>query len=150
MFTSKEYELLGNEISSIRKNTIPTESIQTLLKFKKHGIATRVSLTFGYNGENNATVRDTYNFLNSCKPDAIAFYQLKVYPGTKLYEKAVKNGYINDSWWFNNVIDAPIYNQHLSDDNFTKAKESIINNLKGQIIFSKYMFRDDGEIKVKW
>jgi anaerobic magnesium-protoporphyrin IX monomethyl ester cyclase len=54
-------------------------------KIKKHGIATRAYVTFGFPGESEEGVRETVRLLREIQPDQILLSLATAYPGTGLW-----------------------------------------------------------------
>jgi radical SAM superfamily enzyme YgiQ (UPF0313 family) len=61
---------------------------------QKAGLMTIASAIIGFPGETEKTAWETINFVNSLNPDDIGFYVATPYPGTPMYEKVVKNGWL--------------------------------------------------------
>jgi len=65
------------------------------------GIAATACIIIGYPGETYETFEETLNLLDEIKPTAVDFYIAVPLVGTKLYELALRNGYISNGDWFN-------------------------------------------------
>ena len=64
------------------------------------GIRTLVLLIAGCVGETWETINETVDFINRAQPSAVGIANgLMIFPGTRIYEIAKKNGVINDSFW---------------------------------------------------
>ena len=64
------------------------------------GIRTLALLIAGCVGETWETINETIDFLNRARPSAVGIANgLMLFPGTKLYEIAKKNGVIKDDFW---------------------------------------------------
>ncbi len=61
---------------------------------QKAGLMTIASAIIGFPGETEETAWETINFVNSLNPDDIGFYVATPYPGTPMYEKVIKNGWL--------------------------------------------------------
>jgi anaerobic magnesium-protoporphyrin IX monomethyl ester cyclase len=134
----------------INKGVSLKNSVSVLELCKKNNIEIRFSLTFGYKYDNDDSIAETIDFLNRIKPNAIALYLLKVYNGTKLYEMAKNEKYINDDWWFQNTDDAPFYMKYMTFDKFQSIKEQILSGINASIVESYKSKRDDSEFYLKW
>ncbi len=68
-------------------------------KIKKHGIATRAYVTFGFPGESERSVRETVKLLREIRPDQILLSLATAYPGTVLWGMDQKRRlYPHPSW----------------------------------------------------
>lgn len=70
------------------------------------GLDFRVTISIGHTGETIETIKETIALINHIKPKQIALFILKVYPGTPIYERMVKDQIISDEYWFDET--API------------------------------------------
>lgn len=61
---------------------------------QKAGLMTIASAIIGFPGETEETAWETINFVTSLNPDDIGFYVATPYPGTPMYERVVKNGWL--------------------------------------------------------
>lgn len=97
---------------------------------KKYQIPYSVSLLFGGPGENTKTIRETINIVNKLNPIyVLAGLGLRIYPKTKLYNIAIKEGIIK------------------KDDNmlipkFYSSSEFSIELLKNELTNSKHIYKD--------
>jgi anaerobic magnesium-protoporphyrin IX monomethyl ester cyclase len=67
-----------------------------------------VFLIFGTPGENLETIAETYRLLLEMMPADAFCSVLRIYPGTALYERAVKEGIIDENSWFDKP-DTPFF-----------------------------------------
>lgn len=64
------------------------------------GIKTLVLLIAGCVGETRETINETVDFINRAQPSAVGIANgLMIFPGTRIYEIAKKNGVIEDDFW---------------------------------------------------
>jgi anaerobic magnesium-protoporphyrin IX monomethyl ester cyclase len=86
----------GNEkVLKDMKKSIKLEKIRETFKMtKKIGIKTFGFFMIGLPSDTRETIRDTFNFALELDPDFVNFTILVVYPGTEIYELAVKEGSI--------------------------------------------------------
>jgi len=89
-------------------------------------IATLAHLIIGLPGENQKTVKETLDFLKKLKPDYINVNILTPYPGTRLYEAAIKNNWIRTFDWSRYTS----YNAVMGTDELTPEE---IENLRRYI-----------------
>ena len=138
-------------LNSIGKNYDLDEAAIRLCEVNKLGIEIRVSLTFGYKEEDIDTYDETINVINRLKPNAIAFFFLKVYPGTPLYKQAVSEHYISDDFWFADECTVPYFEKYKSYTEFINTvKPYILNgvNVTPQSVHNDG--RDDSEYYFNW
>ena len=137
-------------LNSIDKNCQVTEVINNLQSINKLNIEIRLSLTFGYDVEDNEAYEDTINLINQVKPNAVAFFFLKVYPGTPLYKIALKTGYITDDFWFENEKLVPFFEMYMKYADFEEVKRNILSKIKAEIPSGYNEKRDDSEYYLNW
>lgn len=77
---------------------------KNIAKLKEVGIKVGLLLIIGYPGENDKTNQDTIEFIRETKPDITYKQPLMIFPGTKVYNTLVEEGWINDNYW---LIDQP-------------------------------------------
>jgi radical SAM superfamily enzyme YgiQ (UPF0313 family) len=67
---------------------------------KEIGISVTAYIIVGNVGETAESIANTVSFLKKVNPDAIgSLGELRVFPGTKLYELCKSKGFIEDSFW---------------------------------------------------
>jgi anaerobic magnesium-protoporphyrin IX monomethyl ester cyclase len=66
---------------------------------RETGIKSFAFFIFGYPGETPATMERTIDYAIALDPDFANFYPAVPYPGTELYEKAVRDGLLADEDW---------------------------------------------------
>lgn len=138
-------------LDSIGKNYCIAEVMEELCLIKKLNIELRISLTFGYEVEDNNSYDETANLINTLKPDAVAFFFLKVYPGTPLYTQAVNEKYITDEFWFSNEHSVPYFERYKSFNEFKNTvKPYILNQIKADFRRAYNEGRDDSEYYFIW
>ncbi len=137
-------------LDSIEKNYQVSEVIHNLQKINKLDIEIRLSLTFGYAVEDNMSYQETINLINQVKPNVVAFFFLKVYPGTPLYKLALKNKYITDSFWFKDEKTVPFFEMHMKYTDFIVVKKNILSKIEAEIPPGYNENRDDSEYYLNW
>lgn len=73
------------------------------------GITTTMLLMVGNPGESDETINETINLIKRADPTFISAGITQIYPGTELYEIARKKGFIDDNYWLDLNLTAPIY-----------------------------------------
>ncbi len=84
----------GNDtvLRTIHKGFTAVQAQETIKKVSDHGIEVRCFFILGFPGETRETVADTINFALNNPIDYATFYLPQAYPGTELYEIAVREG----------------------------------------------------------
>lgn len=138
-------------LDSIGKNYCIAEVMKELCLIKKLNIELRISLTFGYETEDNEAYDETVNLINTLKPNAVAFFFLKVYPGTPLYKQAVSENYISDEFWFNDEHSVPYFERYKSFYEFNNiVKPYMLEHIKADFPRTYNEGRDDSEYYFIW
>jgi anaerobic magnesium-protoporphyrin IX monomethyl ester cyclase len=97
---------LGVESGSARilnlmdKKLSPEQVLRSRELAKKWGIAVRFYMMVGSRGETQRTLGETLRFLEKAKPNQYMFSALAVTPGTRDFELAVKQGWLNAEDYF--------------------------------------------------
>jgi len=90
----------SEKILNNAKKEITIEQAKNAIKWTKGaGIKTYASFIFGLPGENWNTVEETINFIKEVLPHSAQFNVAVPYPGSELYDFAIKNGLISDTDW---------------------------------------------------
>jgi radical SAM superfamily enzyme YgiQ (UPF0313 family) len=66
---------------------------------RKLGIRTYATFLMGNPGETDETAQRTIDVACGIRPNLAMFFVSTAYPGTPMYEDAVKNGYVQERWW---------------------------------------------------
>lgn len=94
-FESGDQKVLDN----IGKKLSPVQMIEFGKNAKKAGVLVHGCFLVGNQGETKETLKKTMDLALQINPDTAQFYPLMVYPGTKAYNWAHKNGYITAQNW---------------------------------------------------
>lgn len=111
---SGSQEILNN----IRKAIKIEDMIRTCHLTKKEGIFLRCTISIGNPGENDETIKKTINLIRKLKPDQLGIFLVKMYPGTPLYQRGIKEGIIDDDYWFDKK--KPSVPFYTSENSFNK------------------------------
>lgn len=78
------------------------EQCRNVVKWSKElDIEVEADFVIGFPGETWEEIRDTTNFADELDADAVKFAIATPFPGTELFEKAVKNGYLKQDFeWY--------------------------------------------------
>ncbi|HXX66262.1 MAG TPA: radical SAM protein [Polyangiaceae bacterium] len=87
-------------LDAIDKKITPDEIIASSDLAKKYGIKLRYYMMLGNRGETRQTFAETLRFLERAKPHQTIFACLSVYPGTRDYEEAVQQGWLDAEFYF--------------------------------------------------
>lgn len=110
-------------------------TFKTFYAAKKFGMWTHAHMILGLPGENKQTLMNTFKFLIKLDPDSVTFNFATPYPGTKLYNIAVRNNWIITYNWANyssyNVV---MRTNDLSTNDLYEAANKMKRHLKRQKI----------------
>ncbi len=94
---------IESESEDIRKNMVKRlerQKIQTAFRnMRDAGIRSFAFFIFGYPGETLDTMSHTIDYAIELDPDFANFYPAVPYPGTALYDKAVRDGLLVEEDW---------------------------------------------------
>lgn len=99
-------------LKSMNKGTTTEQTRQALEMTAKSHIGAVAHCVLGYPGETEEDVLRTIEFVKRLKLDFAQFYCAVPFPGSKLYEEAKKNGWLNTTDWSKfeqnySVLDTP-------------------------------------------
>lgn len=99
-------------LKSMNKGIDTQQTFQALEMTAKSHIGAVAHCVLGYPGETEEDVLRTIEFIKHLKLDFAQFYCAVPFPGSKLYEEAKKNGWLNTSDWSKfeqnySVLDTP-------------------------------------------
>jgi len=123
--TSYGVESGSQKILDLAKKGFTVEQAETAIKFtKKAGVKVYASFIFGLPGETWDTVRETLAFVKRTLPNGAQFNVAVPYPGTELYEIAVKNGWIVREFNWRNLYQhsAVMRTDEMSPEDLEKAR----------------------------
>lgn len=99
--------LLGVESSkqstlrTFKKNITPEDAKKAVKLLKKNDIFAQAMFIIGERKDTAESIADLRDFANELDPDFAIFAVLTPFPGTKLFEEAKRNGWIEDFNWSN-------------------------------------------------
>lgn len=90
----------GNQtiLNNLRKDITLEQIIDAFKLTQAAGIDTVAYFMIGSPGETPDTIRDTIDFAKKIDPDFVQFSLTTPYPGTDLYDLAIKEGYVPTEW----------------------------------------------------
>jgi len=86
-------------LDNAKKEITIDESKKAIKWTKEAGIKAYASFIFGLPGENWKTIRQTNNFVKETLPNSAQFNVAVPYPGSELYDFAVRRGLISNTDW---------------------------------------------------
>ncbi|MCH7596945.1 MAG: cobalamin-dependent protein [Planctomycetes bacterium] len=99
-------------LETIRKPIDIEQTRSAVRMVQKAGIAVRAAFMFGNPGETIASMRRSIDFAKELDPDICLFNITTPYPGTQMFDWALKNGYLRTLDWSdydlaNSVLELP-------------------------------------------
>lgn len=96
------FESLNNKnLSNVNKSfNHPSHYPELISLLHKHGISVYASFILGFLHDDPVTAVTTVDFLIDHKVSLASFFRLSPYPGTGLYDRLAREGYLLDkTWW---------------------------------------------------
>ncbi len=88
-------------LKNIMKGTTLEEIYRAHELTRKHGIRTYSTFLVGSPGETEETMQTTIDLAKRIRPSLAMFFVTTAFPGTLIYEQAVKAGIVEPNWWVN-------------------------------------------------
>ncbi|MHA2163286.1 MAG: B12-binding domain-containing radical SAM protein [Candidatus Thorarchaeota archaeon] len=102
-------------LKSFNKRIEPSMSTDAMRLLKLNDIFAQATLIIGDRGDDHDSIQGLRTWINQLDPDIAIYMILTPFPGTKLYERATKNGWIEDTNWAHyDMIHAVMPTKHLS------------------------------------
>ena len=117
-FESGSQEILD----SINKEIKIETSIRFMENARKAGLNVHGCFMVGNPGETIETMQKTLNFAMRLSPDTAQFFPMIPYPGTKAFEWATKNGYLNFESYSDWLTEDGLHNTILEPNNLTSKE----------------------------
>jgi anaerobic magnesium-protoporphyrin IX monomethyl ester cyclase len=103
-------------LSTMGKNITVDKIKEARKKTKKAGIACKYFLMVGNLGEREEDTYATFRLIKEDKPDWVAVNPLTIYPGTYVYDEAIRKGIVDEDIWLNYVNpktgNAPMFTEY--------------------------------------
>ncbi len=113
--------------------------VKTLKILRRSSIEVTAFLIVGLYGENEKTVAETIDFVKTMQRIKYTYYDdigvILTYPGTEIYDIAVKNGMIDDTYWLSDK-ETPIFVVEHSEKELLKFKQQILDSIALRRFFS--------------
>lgn len=87
-------------LKQVDKKITVQKIIESTELARKYGVKVRYYMMLGNRGETAETFRETLAFLERAKPHQYIFSCLSIYPGTRDFEDATKNGWLDPKVYF--------------------------------------------------
>jgi anaerobic magnesium-protoporphyrin IX monomethyl ester cyclase len=87
-------------LDAIDKKITVAEIVESTELAKKYGIKLRYYMMVGNRGETRESFDETLRFLERAKPHQYIFAALSVYPGTRDFDEAVRQGWLDGEFYF--------------------------------------------------
>lgn len=103
----------------------PMKNEQIVKAFKltrSYGIMPRAYFIYGSPGETDETIEESIKLMASIEPLSAIFYMMVLFPGTRLYDRAVQKGAVTDDIWKQKIEDLPWFEID-NQMNFTRVKQ---------------------------
>jgi radical SAM superfamily enzyme YgiQ (UPF0313 family) len=141
-------------LDSSKKGITLAQSKKAIDMTKKAGIGTFAYFIIGLPGENWDTIRQTIRFAKRLDPDYVNFHIATPFPGTELYDIAVKNKWlVSDNWAdFEEEGSAVLRTEDLSPKDLVKAQKMAMRSFYMQpktILKQLLKIRNLNDIKVR-
>jgi|LSQX01.1.fsa_nt_gb radical SAM superfamily enzyme YgiQ (UPF0313 family) len=104
LFTAYGIESFSAKIlDSVNKKVTKDKIYQACEISNKVGMNIEFLLIVGSPGETDETIGETIQLIKEAKPFAVAPSIMTIFPGTKLYQGAVEDGFISDDYWLSDL-----------------------------------------------
>lgn len=125
-------------LNRINKGVKVSDIIIACTLARKIGLSFRVTISIGHLGETDETISETINLINCLRPNQVAIFILKVYPGTPLDTFLKNENRFSDNYWFdkNNDI-VPFFTYEKTKEELLNFRNKIVENIQANII-NKY------------
>jgi anaerobic magnesium-protoporphyrin IX monomethyl ester cyclase len=90
-----------SNLESFNKQITPEDAEKAVRLLKKNDIFSQVTLIIGERKDSAESIAGLREFANELDPDLAIFMILTPFPGTEIFEKAKRNGWIEDFNWAN-------------------------------------------------
>jgi radical SAM superfamily enzyme YgiQ (UPF0313 family) len=126
----------GNDqiLKNIKKGITTSQIRRFMRSCRKLGIMTHATFVLGFPGETKETIEQTIKFAQEIDPDTIQVSIATPYPGTELYEEAIKNGWLVSSEL---VTDSGIQQAALEYENL--SAQEIFDYV--EVFYNRFYFR---------
>lgn len=115
-------------LNNLKKGITVEQIRKAALLTRKFCLKLNYFIIVGGPGETDDTIRETMKLIEDTKPTSIFTYIMQLTPGTKIYEMAKEQGFINDIDWLNKEDETIFYSREKSLKELTRYVR-LINEL---------------------
>lgn len=125
-------------LKNINKKATKAENTKCIEIARKYGIGVKALMSIGHPGESEQTIKETYDWLFSVKPEEFDVTIITVIPGSKYYDDSVM---IKDGIWKYTINGDNLYS--IEVDNFTQFEyyKGIPGNYQS-FVYTDYLTRE--------
>ena len=125
-------------LKNINKKSTKAENTRCIEIAKKYGIGIKALMSIGHPGESEDTIKETYDWLMSVKPEEFDVSIITVIPGSKYYDDSIM---IKDGIWKYTINGDSLYS--IEVDNFTQYEyyKGIPGNYNS-FVYTDYISRE--------
>jgi anaerobic magnesium-protoporphyrin IX monomethyl ester cyclase len=135
-------------LDSFHKGIKPEDTASAVKLLRQNGIFSQASCIIGERKETRKSLDDLREFINYVDPDLAIFMILTPFPGTDLYEEALRQGWIEDRNWANyDMVHAIMPTESLTRDQVQRELVNCYRSFYGswrrrfQSVFSENKFK---------
>jgi anaerobic magnesium-protoporphyrin IX monomethyl ester cyclase len=135
-------------LDSFHKGIKPEDTASAVKLLRQNGIFSQASCIIGERKETRKSLDDLREFINYVDPDLAIFMILTPFPGTDLYEEALRQGWIEDRNWANyDMVHAIMPTESLTRDQVQRELVNCYRSFYGswrrrfQSVFSDNKFK---------
>lgn len=130
-------ESFNNDVlKKSKKGFTKEDAIETIKLFKNSSIEVTAFLIVGLEGENEDTIKETWETINGIQKEKRLYYEdigiAAVYPGTDLFKICKSKGTLSDEYWLNND-GIPWFTVEHSRDKLIEMKSELLKHIAGII-----------------
>ena len=116
-------ESCSHKVQKKIKKHLSPDSVKNAFKWcNEIGIRSVLMLMVGNEGESDNTILETLRFIRELEPDIVQVKKIKVYPGTKIHDNAIKSGIIKNNYYLTEKEMPPVYTVENSIDKIEEWK----------------------------
>ncbi len=110
---------------------------------KEVGLVVAISVIIGYPGETAETLKETFDFIDRVKPDAVYLCTVAPYPGTPLYDLVKDLGWkMSDDWSRYDTEDFAVENPALPNEYLKKMREEFFNRFYSPQYILRHFYKN--------
>jgi anaerobic magnesium-protoporphyrin IX monomethyl ester cyclase len=134
-------------LKSMNKKAVPEQFVEAIKLAKETGIGFGGNLIFGDTAETEETMAESLSFwLTHCRSAFVFLSNVTPYPGSQLFDDAVKKGLIPDKYQYYETIDKNMYNLTSLSDVDMELRMKFIGTMEQSWTFVKNTFAHKIEV----